>query len=104
MSTDGGFSVAARAIGAGSARRLVTARFKVYATTCNSDALHDLRSLGCTTPRVDVTDETSMRQAVQAVEQAEVRSAQLATMQAMVTPGRLEPLSIEAACGAIRHL
>ncbi len=87
---------ASSGIGAATARRLVTAGFKVYATARNPEALRDLRDLGCTTLRVDVTDETSMRQAVQAIEQAEGAVGALINNAGYCQPGALETLPIQA--------
>ena len=45
--------------------------WNVYATARRTEAIEDLREKGCKTLPLDVTDEASMRDAVQAVEAAE---------------------------------
>jgi NAD(P)-dependent dehydrogenase (short-subunit alcohol dehydrogenase family) len=58
-------------IGRATALRLAKAGRTVYATARNEDAIADLREAGCRTLALDVTDETSMRAAVERVEDAE---------------------------------
>jgi NAD(P)-dependent dehydrogenase (short-subunit alcohol dehydrogenase family) len=55
-------------IGQATALRLARAGFITYATARNVDALGDLRTAGCRTLPLDVTDDTSMQTAVAAVE------------------------------------
>ena len=45
--------------------------WKVYATARRVESIEDLADKGCVTLALDVTDESSMRTAVDAVEQAE---------------------------------
>jgi NAD(P)-dependent dehydrogenase (short-subunit alcohol dehydrogenase family) len=55
-------------IGRATAGRLLRAGLRVYATARRVDAIADLRALGATTLALDVTDEESMRAAVERVE------------------------------------
>jgi NAD(P)-dependent dehydrogenase (short-subunit alcohol dehydrogenase family) len=55
-------------IGRATAERLVRAGWNVYATARKPETLKDLQGLGCKTLALDVTDETSMKAAVEAVE------------------------------------
>jgi NAD(P)-dependent dehydrogenase (short-subunit alcohol dehydrogenase family) len=54
-------------IGAATALRLSKAGFRVYATSRKVEALGDLKTAGCEVLRLDVTDEASMRDAVEAI-------------------------------------
>jgi NAD(P)-dependent dehydrogenase (short-subunit alcohol dehydrogenase family) len=56
-------------IGRATALRLLRSGLIVYATARDLDAIADLRAAGCRTLSVDVTDEDSMRSAVEAVEE-----------------------------------
>jgi NAD(P)-dependent dehydrogenase (short-subunit alcohol dehydrogenase family) len=58
-------------IGEATAEHLAAAGWKVYATARRVEAIADLEEKGCVTLALDVTDESSMRTAVDAVEQAE---------------------------------
>jgi NADP-dependent 3-hydroxy acid dehydrogenase YdfG len=58
-------------IGRSTAARLVAGGWKVYASARRPETLSELRDLGCETLRLDVTDEASMRAAVDAVNEAE---------------------------------
>ena len=55
-------------IGRACAERLARAGHTVYATARRLESIDDLRSAGCRTLALDVTDEGSMRAAVEAVE------------------------------------
>jgi NADP-dependent 3-hydroxy acid dehydrogenase YdfG len=55
-------------IGEATARRLASAGFKVIATARRPETLRALAALGCETVALDVTSDTSMRDAVRAVE------------------------------------
>jgi NADP-dependent 3-hydroxy acid dehydrogenase YdfG len=55
-------------IGAETARRLAAAGRPVYATARRPEQLEELAAAGCRTLALDVTDEASMRAAVEAVE------------------------------------
>jgi NADP-dependent 3-hydroxy acid dehydrogenase YdfG len=58
-------------IGHATAEHLAGAGWKVYATARRVESIEDLAEKGCVTLALDVTDESSMRTAVDAVEQAE---------------------------------
>jgi NAD(P)-dependent dehydrogenase (short-subunit alcohol dehydrogenase family) len=62
---------ASSGIGAATARRLARGGFRVYATARRTQALEELRVAGCEILRLDVTDEASMRAAVDAIAQRE---------------------------------
>jgi NAD(P)-dependent dehydrogenase (short-subunit alcohol dehydrogenase family) len=55
-------------IGRATAERLAASGWTVYATARKPETLRDLEARGCRTLALDVTDETSMRAAVEAVE------------------------------------
>ena len=54
-------------IGRATAKRLAAAGHTVYATARNESSIEDLADLGCRTLALDVTDEASMKAAVDAV-------------------------------------
>ncbi len=58
-------------IGEATARRLTNGGWTVYATARRLDAIEHLKDAGCRTLALDVTDEASMRAAVDQVERAE---------------------------------
>jgi len=58
-------------IGRATAEHLADRGWNVYATARRAEAIEDLAERGCATLSLDVTDESSMRTAVDAVEQAE---------------------------------
>ncbi len=58
-------------IGRATAERLAGTGLTVYATARKLDSIEDLKSSGCRTLALDVTDEESMRAGVAAVEEAE---------------------------------
>jgi NADP-dependent 3-hydroxy acid dehydrogenase YdfG len=58
-------------IGRATAERLARAGLPVYATARRPESIEDLKQSGCKTLALDVTDEQSMRSAVEHVEQAE---------------------------------
>jgi NAD(P)-dependent dehydrogenase (short-subunit alcohol dehydrogenase family) len=58
-------------IGRATAEHLAEQGWTVYATARRSESIDDLRAKGCRTLALDVTDEDSMRAAVQEVEAAE---------------------------------
>jgi NADP-dependent 3-hydroxy acid dehydrogenase YdfG len=58
-------------IGRATAERLARAGLPVYATARRAESVEDLEKRGCKTLALDVTDEQSMRAAVEQVEQAE---------------------------------
>jgi len=87
---------ASSGIGAATASRLAAAGFRVYATARHADALGALRAQGCETLGLDVTDETSMRAAVETIEAREGSVGALINNAGYCQPGALETLSIEA--------
>jgi NAD(P)-dependent dehydrogenase (short-subunit alcohol dehydrogenase family) len=58
-------------IGRATAERLVGNGWTVYATARRTEAIEDLARDGCRTLALDVTDEDSMRSAIEAVEEAD---------------------------------
>jgi NAD(P)-dependent dehydrogenase (short-subunit alcohol dehydrogenase family) len=58
-------------IGRATALRLASGGYTVYATARRPESIAELEQAGCRTLALDVTDEDSMRAAVQAVEDAE---------------------------------
>jgi NAD(P)-dependent dehydrogenase (short-subunit alcohol dehydrogenase family) len=58
-------------IGRAAAERLARAGMTVYATARQPESIEDLKAAGCRTLALDVTDEGSMRAAVEEVERAE---------------------------------
>jgi NAD(P)-dependent dehydrogenase (short-subunit alcohol dehydrogenase family) len=58
-------------IGRAAAERLARAGMTVYASARSLESIEDLKSAGCRTLALDVTDEDSMRAAVEEVERAE---------------------------------
>jgi NADP-dependent 3-hydroxy acid dehydrogenase YdfG len=58
-------------IGRATAERLARAGMTVYASARRPESIEDLKERGCKTLALDVTDEQSMRAAVEQVEQAE---------------------------------
>jgi NAD(P)-dependent dehydrogenase (short-subunit alcohol dehydrogenase family) len=58
-------------IGRASAERLARSGWNVYATARRTESIEDLGAAGCKVLRLDVTDEDSMREAVERVERAE---------------------------------
>ena len=58
-------------IGRAAAERLARAGMTVYASARRPEAIEDLKSAGCRTLALDVTEEDSMRAAVEQVERAE---------------------------------
>lgn len=58
-------------IGRATADRLVARGHVVYASARRLESIEDLRAKGCRTLALDVTDEASMRAAVEAIEGAD---------------------------------
>jgi NAD(P)-dependent dehydrogenase (short-subunit alcohol dehydrogenase family) len=82
-------------IGAGTARRLATKGLTVYATARRPETIAGLAEAGCRTLALDVTDEGSMRAAVEAVEQAEGAVGALVNNAGYSQSGALETLPME---------
>jgi NAD(P)-dependent dehydrogenase (short-subunit alcohol dehydrogenase family) len=58
-------------IGRATAEHLASKGWNVYATARNPESIQDLKTAGCKTLALDVCDESSMQEAVAAVERAE---------------------------------
>jgi NAD(P)-dependent dehydrogenase (short-subunit alcohol dehydrogenase family) len=82
-------------IGAATAARLAERGWKVYATARRPETLADLRERGCETLALDVSDESSMRSAVEAVTEAEGAVGVLVNNAGYSQSGALETLPIE---------
>jgi NADP-dependent 3-hydroxy acid dehydrogenase YdfG len=82
-------------IGHATAARLVDEGWRVYATARRPETLADLRERGCKTLALDVTDEASMRAAVDAVVEAEGAVGVLVNNAGYSQSGALETVPIE---------
>jgi NAD(P)-dependent dehydrogenase (short-subunit alcohol dehydrogenase family) len=87
---------ASSGIGAATAERLVREGWRVYATARNADAVSKLKTLGCETMALDVTDDASMRAAVNAIETRDGAIGALINNAGYSQSGALETLSIDA--------
>ncbi len=83
-------------IGRATALRLAHAGWTVYATARRPDSIADLADAGCRTLALDVTDEQSMRAAVDAVEQAEGAVGVLINNAGYSQGGPIEQLPMDA--------
>jgi short-subunit dehydrogenase len=83
-------------IGRASALELVRSGWTVYATARRPETIADLREAGCQTLALDVTDEDSMRAAVDAVEQAQGAVGVLINNAGYSQSGAIETVPIEA--------
>ncbi len=83
-------------IGRASALRLVRSGWTVYATARRLESLAELGDAGCRTLTLDVTDEHSMRAAVEAVEQAEGAVGVLINNAGYSQSGAIETVPMEA--------
>jgi NAD(P)-dependent dehydrogenase (short-subunit alcohol dehydrogenase family) len=68
----------------------------VYATARKPESIADLEAKGCRTMALDVTDEESMRSAVEAVEQAEGAVGALVNNAGYSQSGAIEDVSMES--------
>lgn len=84
-------------IGHATAARLVGDGWKVYATARNPGALTKLRERGCQTLALDVTDESSMRSAVDTVVDAEGAVGVLINNAGYSQSGAVETVPIDEA-------
>jgi short-subunit dehydrogenase len=84
-------------IGRASALRLSRAGYRVYATARRPESLADLKDAGCETLALDVTDEQSMRAAVDVIEQAEGAVGVLINNAGYSQSGAIETVSLDAA-------
>jgi NAD(P)-dependent dehydrogenase (short-subunit alcohol dehydrogenase family) len=83
-------------IGRATASRLARSGWKVYASARRPDTIADLRDAGCNTLELDVTDEDSMRAAVEAVERAEGAVGVLVNNAGYSQGGAVETVPIDA--------
>jgi NAD(P)-dependent dehydrogenase (short-subunit alcohol dehydrogenase family) len=82
-------------IGRATAERLAARGWTVYATARRPETIEDLAGKGCKTLALDVTDEASMRAAVQAVEEAEGAVGVLVNNAGYSQSGALETIPLE---------
>ena len=83
-------------IGRATALRLAKSGWSVYATARRPETIADLKDAGCQTLALDVTDEGSMRSAVDAVEQAEGAVGVLVNNAGYSQSGAIETVPLEA--------
>jgi NAD(P)-dependent dehydrogenase (short-subunit alcohol dehydrogenase family) len=83
-------------IGRASALRLARRGWSVYATARRIESIAALRDAGCHTLALDVTDEDSMRAAVETVEQAEGAVGVLVNNAGYSQSGAIETVPIDA--------
>jgi NAD(P)-dependent dehydrogenase (short-subunit alcohol dehydrogenase family) len=82
-------------IGRAAAERLAGRGHTVYATARRLESIEDLTEAGCRTLALDVTDEDSMRAAVQEVEQAEGAVGALVNNAGYSQNGALETVALD---------
>ena len=83
-------------IGHATASRLAGSGWKVYASARRPETIEDLREAGCRTLALDVTDDESMRAAVDAVEQAEGAVGVLVNNAGYSQSGAIETVPLDA--------
>ena len=83
-------------IGRASALRLAGSGWTVYASARRAETIADLRDAGCRTLALDVTDEDSMRAAVEEVERAEGAVGVLVNNAGYSQSGAIETVPLEA--------
>ncbi len=83
-------------IGRATALRLVGSGWTVYATARKLEAIADLAEAGCRTLALDVTDESSMRAAVETIEADESAVGVLINNAGYSQSGALETVPLEA--------
>jgi NAD(P)-dependent dehydrogenase (short-subunit alcohol dehydrogenase family) len=83
-------------IGRATAERLARSGWKVYATARRPETIAGLRDAGCETLALDVTDEQSMRAAVDTVEGAEGAVGVLVNNAGYSQSGAIETVPLEA--------
>jgi len=83
-------------IGEATARRLAAGGWTVYATARRLEAIEHLKDDGCHTLALDVTDETSMRAAVDEVQRAEGAVGVLVNNAGFSQGGAIEQVPLEA--------
>jgi NADP-dependent 3-hydroxy acid dehydrogenase YdfG len=84
-------------IGEATARRLAGSGWIVYATARRLEAIEHLKDAGCRTLALDVTDEASMRAAVEQVERAEGAVGVLVNNAGYSQGGAIESVPLAAA-------
>src|SRR4051812_7180150 len=82
-------------IGRATAERLAATGWSVYATARRRESLTALKAAGCRTLALDVTDEASMRAAVDTVEQAEGTVGVLVNNAGYSQSGAIESVPME---------
>src|SRR5215203_1604260 len=82
-------------IGRACAQRLARAGHTVYATARRTESIEDLRAAGCRTLALDVTDEGSMKAAVEAVEAEEGAVGALVNNAGYSQSGAIETVPME---------
>jgi NAD(P)-dependent dehydrogenase (short-subunit alcohol dehydrogenase family) len=83
-------------IGRANALRLAGSGWKVYASARRPETISQLRDAGCQTLALDVTDEQSMRAAVDSIEQAEGAIGVLINNAGYSQSGAIETVPMEA--------
>jgi len=83
-------------IGRATALRLARSGWRVYASARRPESIADLQQAGCETLALDVTDEQSMRGAVEAVEAAEGAVGVLINNAGYSQGGAIETVPLEA--------
>jgi len=83
-------------IGEATARRLANGGWTVYATARRLEAIEHLKDAGCRTLALDVTDEASMRAAVDEVQRAEGAVGVLVNNAGYSQGGAIEQVPLEA--------
>ena len=83
-------------IGRATALRLAGSGWKVYASARRPESIADLRDAGCQTLALDVTDEQSMRAAVDSIEQAEGAIGVLVNNAGYSQSGAIETVPLDA--------
>jgi NADP-dependent 3-hydroxy acid dehydrogenase YdfG len=84
-------------IGEATARRLAAGGWTVYATARRLEAIEHLKDAGCRTLALDVTDEASMRAAVDEVQRVEGAVGVLVNNAGYSQGGAIESVPLEAA-------
>jgi NADP-dependent 3-hydroxy acid dehydrogenase YdfG len=83
-------------IGEATARRLASGGWTVYATARRLEAIEHLKDAGCRTLELDVTDEASMRAAVDEVQRAEGSVGVLVNNAGYSQGGAIEQVPLDA--------
>jgi NAD(P)-dependent dehydrogenase (short-subunit alcohol dehydrogenase family) len=82
-------------IGRAAAERLARAGMTVYASARRPESIEDLKAAGCRTLALDVTDESSMRAAVDEVERAEGAVGALVNNAGYSQSGAVETVALD---------